>query len=50
MKNIAKAIEKNTYECMDWMENIIKDLLEKYLKSSIEYGYGIRILNQDLCQ
>lgn len=30
MKNIVEAVEKNVYECMDWMENIIKDLLEKY--------------------
>ena len=30
MENIVEAVEKNTYECMDWMENIIKDLLGKY--------------------
>lgn len=25
-----EAVEKNIFECMDWIESIVEDLLEKY--------------------
>lgn len=47
--NIIEAIEGNTFECMKWMENNIRDIIEsliekneenlKYMESDYDEGY-----------
>lgn len=50
MKDLStiEAVEQNTFECMDWMENKIKDAVETLIKQNkenfkyiaTEYGKG----------
>ena len=35
IKNIEQ-IEKNTFECMDWMENRVKNIVEDFMKMNSE--------------
>lgn len=34
--NTIEAVEKNTFECMEWMENKIRDIIENLMKQNDE--------------
>lgn len=36
MENVVEMIEKNTYECMDYMENKIKEIIKRLMKQNEE--------------
>ena len=36
MGNAVEIIEKNTFECMAWMENKIKEVIERLMKQNEE--------------
>ena len=35
-----EAVEKNTYECMEWMENKIKEVIENLMNKNEKRFYG----------
>ena len=39
-----EAIEKNTFDCMEWMENKIKDIIGKLMKQNAE---NLKHINTD---
>ena len=37
--NTIEAVERNTFECMEWMENKIRDIIENLIKQNGENLY-----------
>lgn len=43
--NTIEAVEKNTFECMEWMENKIKEVVENLIKQNKEIWGGSGVDN-----